>query len=86
VGVSSKYPDFYIAPAFKKSYDSIWGDVVNLKGEKIHTNIIPIHMYDDPEWREKWKNVYSRAANNKNKFSNDIYDSYVLIPKKEVDV
>lgn len=79
VGISPQYPDYYLAHEFKSMYDIMWGDVVNSKGKKLNTKIIPIPMYNDKKWREKWKNVPSW-----NKFSNRVSDSYVLIPKKEI--
>jgi hypothetical protein len=85
VAISPEYPEYYITLDFKENLKDE-DDFVNVKGENINYKVIPIPMYDDPKWREKWKYVSSLAKDGKNKFGRDTYDSYVLLPKKEVDV
>jgi hypothetical protein len=81
VAISSEYPNYYIMGGFssnKKYYE----DYYNLEGNNLNIKMVPIPMYDDPKWRKMWKtNVlppynYFKEGNT--------YDSYILIPKKEI--
>jgi hypothetical protein len=79
-GISPEYPNYYLI-ASRSDYGNNrkW---VNSKGEKLNTKIIPIPMFNDPKWRETWKKVIPPD----NYFNERlIKDSYILIPKNEID-
>jgi hypothetical protein len=79
-GISSEYPDYYLIASRSDYGNGI--EWVNSKGEKLNTKIIPIPMFNDPKWRETWKKVIPPD----NYFNERlIKDSYILIPKNEVD-
>ena len=81
VAISSEYPNYYIMGGFsnnKKYYE----DYYNLEGNNLNIKIVPIPLYDDPEWRKMWKTNVAPPYNYFKK--GDTYDSYILIPKKEV--
>lgn len=81
VAISSEYPNYYIMGGFssnKKYYE----DYYNLEGNNLNIKMVPIPIYDDPKWRKMWK---TNVAPPYNYFKEgDTYDSYILIPKKEV--
>jgi hypothetical protein len=83
VKTSPEYPDYYVELGFlsnKKYYD----DYYNLKGNKINPKIIPVPMFNDPEWRKKWKNINIGAPYNR--FNQGVQqDAYILLPKDKVD-
>jgi hypothetical protein len=78
---SPKYPGYYIQTGFKEwesagAYDEYY----NINQEKINVKIIPIPMYNDPKWRNLWKQTELLKS-----FSERyVHDSYTLIPKNEV--
>lgn len=80
VGVSSKYPDYYVSTTFLDFKNT--QIYFNLKGEKINVKFIPIPMYNDPKWRKMWKTNVDPPFN----YFKEGYtkDAYVLIPKNEV--
>lgn len=84
VAISPQYPDYYIEGGFKSNQK--YYDYYNLDKKKINIKLVPLPMYDDPKWRKKWKHVASLAPYGRNKFGNHTFDSYILLPKKEVDV
>jgi len=81
VALSSEYPDYYIMGGFssnKKHYENYY----NLEGNNLNIKIIPIPMYNDSKWRKMWK---TNVLPPYNFFKEgNTYDSYLLIPKKEV--
>jgi hypothetical protein len=83
VKISPEYPGYYIELGFlsnKKYYD----DYYNLKGNKINLKVIPVPMFNDLEWRKKWKNINIGAPYNR--FNQGVQqDAYILLPKDEVD-
>jgi len=81
VALSSEYPDYYIMGGFssnKKYYEEYY----NLEGNNLNIKMIPIPMYNDPKWRKMWKTNVAPPYNFFNEGNK--YDSYFLIPKKEV--
>ena len=81
VAISSEYPNYYIMGGFssnKKYYE----DYYNLEGNNLNIKMVPIPIYNDPEWRKMWK---TNVAPPYNYFKEgNTYDSYILIPKKEI--
>jgi hypothetical protein len=82
--ISPEYPDYYVLLGFlsnKKYYE----DYYNLNGDKLNVKVIPVPMFNDPKWRQKWKNINIGAPYNR--FHEGIHqNAYLLIPKNEVDV
>jgi hypothetical protein len=81
VGISPEYPDHYLGLTFFSHSKYLKDHWYNKNGEKINNlKIIPIPMYKDPKWLKKWEKNVQKP------YTNLSYDSYLLIPKKEVDV
>jgi hypothetical protein len=92
VGISPEYPDHYLALGKLSQKERYKDKILNVKGEKINNiEVIPIPMYDDEEWRDKWKDTYDweffmDTLDDKPKFDERLVkDAYILIPKNEVD-
>ena len=50
--------------------------------KNVNIKIVPIPMYNDPKWQKMWKSNVTQPYNFFKKGDN--YDSYILIPKKEI--
>ena len=84
VYTSPEYPGYYIFAGFNRQDWIKWYDnYYTLKGEKFPYKMVPIPMYDDPKWRKMWKK--EEIASKSGGFGNHIRNSYILIPKNEVD-
>lgn len=76
-GVSPKYPNYYVIASFSNI-----NPLYNREGEIINVKKIPIPMYNDPKWINKFKhNLYPPV---KGPIKGQIFDTYILIPKNEV--
>jgi hypothetical protein len=77
---SPEYPGYYIQTGWEKNKE-FYNDFYNLRGEKLNVKIIPIPMYNDPKWRAIWK----QEETHNGFIEGMIADSYILIPKNEID-
>jgi hypothetical protein len=82
VYISPNYPDYYIIGGWLSNKEHYEEDFYNLNGDKLNIKIIPIPMYNDPKWRKMWKTNVLPPSNYFRE--DDNYDSYILIPKKEI--
>ncbi len=80
VGVSPKYPNYYVLAMFSKIKLLLY----NKEGEIINTKKIPIPMYNDPKWIDKFKHNLYPPMVMVGPVEKNIFDTYVLIPKNEV--
>lgn len=81
VGISPEYPDHYLGLTWLSHSKYLKDHWYNKNGKKINNlKIIPIPMYKDPKWLKKWEKNVQKP------YTNLSYDSYLLIPKKEVDI
>jgi hypothetical protein len=81
VAISPEYPNYYIMGGFSSNKE-YYEDYYNLEGNNLNIKIVPIPMYNDPKWQKMWKTNVTQPYNFFKKGDN--YDSYILIPKKEI--
>jgi len=81
VGITPEYPNHYLGLTWLSHSKYLKDHWYNKNGKKINNlKIVPIPMYKDPKWLKKWEKNVQKP------YTNLSYDSYLLIPKKEVDV
>jgi hypothetical protein len=75
---SSKYPDYYIGTIFDTD-KPFYSEYYTKSQKSIEAEFKNIPMFNDIDWRKKWKYTPYKQFNER-----DIYNTYIFIPKSNI--